>query len=159
MSDLKVCVLCGSTQIRRVPYLGRINNYHVVCAREKVGQRGRISATGCENRKSLEFEQATKRKSCNFIAWSYELWCSLTLVPFFFPLTKSASASDSASLLVADRTVYFRLYILIQWWSAPHSQKAACFSPNLSASLAACNFSQWVVLARLQLLQLPATVQ
>lgn len=55
MSDLKVCVLCASTQIRRVPDLGRMNNYLEMCASEpprrqqKVGQRVRISATGCEN--------------------------------------------------------------------------------------------------------------
>lgn len=55
MSDLKVCLLCASMQIRRVPNLGRMNNYPVVCATAKVGQCGQISATGCNNQTFPKF--------------------------------------------------------------------------------------------------------
>lgn len=111
MSDLKVCVLCASTQIRRVPDLGRRNNYLEMSASECAAATGESRSAcwdQCNRLRELEIldvRTGDKTQGVSFmtlLSWKcggaknrnrylHSLWFI-----FFFPPKKSTSASDSA---------------------------------------------------------------
>lgn len=104
MSDLKVCVLCASTQIRRVPDLGRRNNYLEMSASECAAATGESRSAcwdQCNRLRELEIldvRTGDKTQGVSFmtlLSWkcggakNHEPLSSLTLVHFFFFLPKS----------------------------------------------------------------------